>query len=34
MEHIRGFMQSHLMQPSGKCLHRIAMAAAMVNNFE
>jgi hypothetical protein len=34
MECIRGFMQSHLMIPSGKCLCRIAPAAAMVDNFE
>jgi hypothetical protein len=34
MEHIRGFMQSHQMPPSGKCLHRIAPAAAMVDDFE
>jgi hypothetical protein len=33
MEHIRGFTRSHWMQPSGKCLRRIALAAAMVNEF-
>jgi hypothetical protein len=34
MEHIRGFTQSHWMQPSGECLRRIAPAAAMVDKFE
>jgi hypothetical protein len=34
MECIRGFMQSHYMPPSGKCLHCIALVAAMVDNFE
>jgi hypothetical protein len=34
MERIRGFMQSHLMPPSGKCPRRIAPVAAMVNDFE
>jgi hypothetical protein len=33
MDHIRGFTQSHWMQPSGECLHRIAPAAAMVDEF-
>ena len=33
MEHIRGFTQSHWMQPSGECLRRIALAAAMVDEF-
>jgi hypothetical protein len=33
MDHIRGFTRSHWMQPSGKCLRRIAPAAAMVNKF-
>jgi hypothetical protein len=33
MEHIRGFTRSHWMQPSGECLRRIALAAAMVNEF-
>jgi hypothetical protein len=33
MEHIRGFTRSHWMQPSGKCLRRIAPAAAMVDKF-
>jgi hypothetical protein len=31
MEQILGFTQSHWMLPSGKCLHRIAAAAAMVD---
>jgi hypothetical protein len=33
LEHIQGFIQSPWMLPSGKCLHRIAPAAAMVNKF-
>jgi len=33
MEHISGFTRSHWMPPSGKCLSRIAPAAAMVNKF-
>jgi len=33
MEHIPGFTRSHWMPPSGKCSHRITMAAAMVDNF-
>ena len=33
IEHIQGFTGSHLMPPSGKCLRRIAPAAAMVNKF-
>jgi hypothetical protein len=33
MDHIRGFTRSHWMQPSGKCLRRIAPAAAMVDKF-
>jgi hypothetical protein len=33
MDHIRGFTRSHWMQPSGECLHRIAPAAAMVDEF-
>jgi hypothetical protein len=33
MEHIQGFTQSHWMLPSGKCLHRITPAAAMVSEF-
>jgi hypothetical protein len=32
-EHILGFTRSHWMPPSGKCLHRIAPAAAKVINF-
>jgi hypothetical protein len=31
MDHTRGFTRSHWMQPSGKCLRRIAPAAAMVD---
>jgi hypothetical protein len=33
MEHIESFTGSHLMPPLGKCLCRIAPAAAMVNEF-
>jgi hypothetical protein len=33
MEHIPGFIRSHWMLPSGKCLHRIAPMAAKVINF-
>jgi uncharacterized protein YfaT (DUF1175 family) len=33
MEHVQGFTGSHWMSPSGKCLRRIAPAAAMVNEF-
>ena len=33
MEHVQGFTRNHWMLPSGKCLHRIAPAAAMVNKF-
>jgi hypothetical protein len=33
MKHIRGFTRSNWMQPLGKCLRRIAPAAAMVNEF-
>jgi hypothetical protein len=33
MDHIRGFTRSHWMQPSGECLHRIAPAATMVDEF-
>jgi len=33
IEHIQGFTGSHWMPPSGKYLHRIAPAAAMVNEF-
>jgi hypothetical protein len=33
MEHVQGFAGSHWMPPSGKCLRRIAPAAAMVNKF-
>jgi hypothetical protein len=34
MERIRGFMQSHLMPPSGKCPRRSAPVAAMVDDFK
>jgi hypothetical protein len=34
MERIRGFMRSHQMPPSGECPCCIALAAAMVNDFE
>ncbi len=34
MERINGFMQSHWMPPLGKCLHCIAPAAAMFDDFE
>jgi hypothetical protein len=33
MEHVQGFTGSHWIPPSGKCLRRIASAAAMVNEF-
>jgi hypothetical protein len=33
MKHIQGFTRSHWMPPLGKCLRRIAPAAAMVNEF-
>ena len=33
IEHVQGFTQSHWMAPSGKCLHRIAPAATMVDEF-
>ena len=33
MEHVQGFTGSHWTPPSGKCLRRIAPAAAMVNEF-
>jgi hypothetical protein len=33
MDHIRGFTRSHWMQPSGECLRRIALTAAMVDEF-
>jgi len=33
MKHIPGFTRSHWMPPLGKCLHCIAVAAAMVGNF-
>ena len=34
IDHIQGFTQSHWMSPSVECLHRIAPAAAMVEEFE
>jgi hypothetical protein len=33
MEHIQGFTRSHWMPSSGKCLRRIAPAAAMFEEF-
>jgi hypothetical protein len=33
MEHIPGFTRGHWMPPLGKCLHRIAPAAAKVIDF-
>jgi hypothetical protein len=33
MKHFQGFTGSHWMPPLGKCLRRIAPAAAMVNKF-
>jgi hypothetical protein len=33
MEQIPGFIRSHWLPPSGKCLCPIALAAAMVNKF-
>jgi hypothetical protein len=33
MEHIQVFTRSHWMPPSGKCLHGIAPASAMVDEF-
>jgi hypothetical protein len=33
MKHIPGFTKSHWMLPSGKYLHRIAPAAAMVDKY-
>ena len=33
IEHIQGFPRSHWMLPLGKCLRRIASAAAMVDGF-
>ena len=34
MEHIQGFTRRHWMPPSGKYLRRIALTAAMVDEFE
>jgi len=33
MEHIPGFARSHWMPPLGECLCRIALVAAMVNEY-
>jgi hypothetical protein len=33
IEHVQGFTRSHCMPPSGKCLHPIAPATVMVNEF-
>jgi hypothetical protein len=33
IKRIQGFPRSHWMLSSGKCLHRIALAAAMVDDF-
>jgi len=33
MEHIQGFTGSHRMPLSGKCLHRIVPAAAMLDEL-
>ncbi len=33
MEHIQGFTRSHWMLPLGKCLHRIAPEAVMVDKL-
>jgi hypothetical protein len=33
IEHVQGFTLSHWMPPSVECSHRIAPAAAMVNEF-
>jgi len=34
MKHNQGFTGSQWMPPSGECLHRIAAAAAMVDDFK
>jgi len=34
MEHIQGFTRSQWMPPLGECSHRIAAAAAMVDDLE
>jgi hypothetical protein len=34
MKRTHGFMQSHKMPPLGKCLRRITLAAAMVDNVK
>ena len=33
MKHIQGFTRSHWMPPSGECLHCIAAAAALADDF-
>ena len=33
IEHVQGFTRSHWMPPPVECSHRIAQAAAMVNEF-
>jgi hypothetical protein len=33
MKHIPGFTRSHWMLPLGECLHRIAPAGTMVNEY-
>jgi hypothetical protein len=33
IEHLQGFTRSHWMPPSGECLHHIATAADMVDEF-
>ena len=33
IEHIPGFTRSHWMSPLGECSHRIAAAAALVDEF-
>ncbi len=34
IEHVQDFTRSHWRPPLGKCLRRIAAAAAMVDDFE
>jgi hypothetical protein len=34
MDRIHGFIESHYMPPSGKCLCRITPVAAMVDDFK
>jgi len=33
IQHVQGFTRSHWMPSSGECLHHIAPAAIMVDNF-